>query len=232
MVCTVDTNITVREQWLRTTTILRNVQFEVAQDRCSNTSHAGATNALALLKQEILAKEWRTAESRWGLGYNDIDVVDSSVGGAQTGPQASFEPAIIDNSRSEIFTGYLSDDGYSADGFDTGELDFEPDANASPHLNSVESNVVLAQSSAKMAPGCCNGQPPPLKHHHLAIPARKRHQLQAAQAKCRKKLTKALKVIEKLIWSKYNNFDMRSHGLQAYWAQCIQSYLRVVVHNG
>lgn len=47
-----------------------------------------------------------------------------------------------------------------------------------------------------------------------------------------RELRQALDDIEKVVKSRKTQFEAGAHGLQAYRVQAIQSYFRMVVHNG
>jgi hypothetical protein len=65
------------------------------------------------------------------------------------------------------------------------------------------------------------------RRHKLGIPARKARQISSENRR-----NEALVDIEKVVKSRKTQFEAGAHGLQAYRAQAIQSYFRLVVRNG
>ncbi|KAI5990947.1 hypothetical protein EDD15DRAFT_2169699 [Pisolithus albus] len=129
---------------------------------------------------------------------------------------------LIENSGTfvtdKVFTGYLSD--LPDSGSDSND---EPDSD--PTGQSVSGDPIPRNPH----PFPAVRPPPPLKRRRLEIPASAARQ--QARIQKQKALESALEDIEKLICSKKNVFDTGQHGLQAYRARAIQSYLWMVVHN-
>ena len=114
-----------------------------------------------------------------------------------------------------VFTGYtsdLSDDDLTA-------LDLPSDDEILDPENHRDSGAAATDE-----------QPRKRAWHNLDIPVRIAHKL--AHENRYKELRQALADIEKVVRSRRTEFQAGHHGLQAYRAQAIQSYFRMVVNNG